>query len=224
MQLGDPPRGSLTSGGGLMSHPPPPPYFHHPKDFKRITISKEDIIQVFNEGNASEGGENSGSTYTSVSSHFPECGNYSPTGLSLTAAAAVGPIVETHPQLTDKELHERKKKFSKLAAAMARQKDLALMYKANPEEGGDICTEGSEGTESDGAVDSNPSSSQHSFNHTNLEFGMDRVDSSLEFGAIMDTLSAQPLRRPSSTNYVDDSNAMAPRVSGACVTCQSRPL
>ncbi len=48
MQLGDPPRGSLTSGGGLMSHPPPPPYFHHPKDFKRITISKEDIVQVFN--------------------------------------------------------------------------------------------------------------------------------------------------------------------------------
>ncbi len=76
-------------------------------------------------------------------------------------AAAAGPIVETtHPQLTDKEVLERKKKFSKLAAAMARQKGPTLMYKAtNPEERGDLCTEGSEGTETDGAVESSHSSS-----------------------------------------------------------------
>ncbi len=124
MQLGDPPRGSLTSGGGLMSHPPPPPYFHHPKDFKRITISKEDIVQVFNEGNASEGGENSGNAYASVSPHFPEHGGiHSPTGLSMIAAApsvadiaaeaaAAGPIVETtHPQLTDGTSRAEEKVF-----------------------------------------------------------------------------------------------------------------
>ncbi len=80
MYLGDPPRGGLTSSVGLMSHPPPPPYFHHPKDFKRITISKEDIVKVFNEGNASEGGGN-GTASTSVSSSLTESSNHSPTGL-----------------------------------------------------------------------------------------------------------------------------------------------
>ncbi len=209
-----------------MSHPPPPPYFHHPKDFKRITISKEDIVQVFNEGNASEGSANG--TYSPLSLPLSERCNQSqsPTGFSLTTTsppppAAVSPSivaditspVETHPQLTDKELHERKKKFSKLAAVTARQKGLALMYIANPKDVGDNSTECSEGAESDGAIDSNLLSSQHSSNHTSSEFGMGRVDS-LEFSAIMDTLSAQPLRRPSSTNYSDDPNAVAPLISG----------
>ncbi len=131
---------------------------------------------------------------------------------SAVATATAAPMIETPPQLTDKELHERKKKCSKLASAMARQKGLEFMYKANPKEGGDDRTETSEGAESDGAADSNPSSSQHSFNSTNLKFGMGRVNS-FEFSAIMDTSSAQPLRRPS-TNYSDDSNAATPRISG----------
>ncbi len=219
MRLGDPPRGGITSSGGLISHPPPP-YFHHPKDFKRITISKEDIFQVFNEGNASEGGGN-GTTYTSVSSLLTESTNHPFTLLFLTSAevppavdtATAAPIIETHPQLTDKELHERRKKFSKLAAAMARQKGLEFMYKANQKEGGDDSTETSEATESDAAADSNHSVSQQSFNNGNLDSGMARVDS-FEFGAILDTLSAQPPRRPS-TNCADDSNA-TPRNSGVC--------